>query len=376
MSSSNLKPNDRLLRLENALAFAESQVKSLIETHPDFFPIYTAKGRWKHSGEAWTNWCEGFLPGILWILHQLTAKPYWRDKAEHYSRLLEHRKTDRKVHDLGFVFMSSYGRGYNLTHDPELREILIEAGRTLALRFQEKGQYLCSFVAPESLFIDIMMNVGIIFWAAEKTQDARLKELASRHCRTTQRYLVHEDGSTVHEGLFDLVTGKFLRASTHQGWGPESCWSRGLCWALYGFETAYQFTHDASFLETSERCADYYIRHVPGNRIPYWDFNVPEGPDRLWDSSAAAIAASGLWNLSASTPSKEKARVYRDIAFEIMDTLASTDFLGEGHKGQEGILLHGLYHYHKKLGVDESVMWGEYFFMEALQKTLNALRGS
>jgi len=43
MSSSNLKPNDRLLRLENALAFAESQVKSLIETHPEFFPIYRAK---------------------------------------------------------------------------------------------------------------------------------------------------------------------------------------------------------------------------------------------------------------------------------------------------------------------------------------------
>ena len=78
------------LQLENALAFAAFQVKSLIETHPDFFPIYTVAGKWKHSGEAWTNWCEGFLPGILWILYQLTAKRYWR-----YARAWLHREVGK-----------------------------------------------------------------------------------------------------------------------------------------------------------------------------------------------------------------------------------------------------------------------------------------
>jgi len=366
--------DDLQVRLESALRFAEQQVRHLIENHPDFYPMYTDKGRWKHGGEAWTNWCEGFLPGILWILHQLTGRRYWRDQAEHYSLLLEHRKSDRNVHDLGFTFMSSYGRWYDLTHRPDLRDVLIEAGQTLALRFQQEGKYLCSFVAPESLFIDIMMNVGIIFWAAEKTGNTELHDLATIHCETTQRYLVHEDGSTVHEGLFDPKTGKFVRESTHQGYSPGSCWSRGLCWALYGFGTAYQFTRNGPFLETAERCADYYLQHAPSNRVPYWDFQVPEGPDRLWDSSAGAIAASGFWNLSALTHSAAKAQLYRESAFEIMRTLISEDFLAEGRKGQEGILLHGVYHSHKKLGVDESVMWGEYFFMEAMQKTLNALR--
>ena len=362
------------VRLENALSFAEEQVRQLIETYPDFYPMYTDKGRWKHNGEAWTNWCEGFLPGMLWILHQLTGRRYWRDKAEHYSLLLEHRKSDRKVHDLGFTFTSSYGRWYHLTHRPDLREVLIEAGETLALRFQQKGKYLCSFVAPESLFVDIMMNVGIIFWAAEKTGNAALHDLAATHCETTQKYLVHEDGSTVHEGLFNPDTGAFLKESTHQGYRPDSCWSRGLCWALYGFGTAYQFTRNRSFLKTAERCADYYLQHVPSNRVPYWDFQVPEGPARIWDSSAGAIAASGLWNLSALTLSSTKAQLYCESAFQIINTLASGDFLAQGKGDQQGVLLHGVYHFHKKLGVDESVMWGEYFFMEALQKTLNALR--
>ncbi len=32
--------------------------------------------------------------------------------------------------------------------------------------------------------------------------------------------------------------------------------------------------------------------------------------------------------------------------------------------------MHGVYHFHKKLGVDESVMWGDYFFLEAVAKAL------
>jgi len=374
ISPASINHRDLKIGLENALAFAEEQFKALVETYPDFFPMYTMAGHWNHGGETWTNWCEGFLPGTLWLLHNLTGRRYWREKAEHYSTLLQHRKSDRKVHDLGFVFMSSYGRWYELTHEPELREILIEAGQTLALRFQQKGQYLCSFVAPESLFIDIMMNVGIIFWAAEKTDNSDLRDLAIAHCQTTQRYLVHDDGSTVHEGLFDPGTGEFLRESTHQGYAAGSCWSRGLSWALYGFGTAYQFTRIGSFLETAERCADYYIRHVPSNHVPYWDFEVPQGPAQLWDSSAGAIAASGLWNLSALTHSKSKVQLYRETASRIMNTLVSEDFLAQGRKGQQGVLLHGVYHFHKKLGVDESLMWGEYFFMEALQKLLTALR--
>ncbi len=367
-------PQSQLTRLENALDFAQFQVRKLIEEQPNFFPIYTVNGKWRHAGETWTNWCEGFLPGILWILHQLTGDRYWRNKAEHYSRLLESRKNDRNVHDLGFVFNPSYGRWYDLSHDPQLRETLIQAGRTLALRFQPKGQYLCSFLGADSLFIDIMMNVGIILWTAKMTQDDNLWEIATRHCQTSQRYLVHSDGSTVHEAIFDLSDGTVVRESTQQGYGASTCWSRGLCWALYGFGTAYDFTQDPSFLETAERCADYYLRSVPENRVPYWDFHVPRGPECLWDSSAAAIAASGLWNLSALTLSLEKAHAYRKASFEILGALSSPLFLAQTEEGQEGILLHGVYHFHKQLGVDESVMWGEYFFMEALQKALGALR--
>ena len=52
------------------MEFAQGRLRALIEKHPDFYPMYTMQGRWKHSGEAWTHWCDGFLPGMLWIVYE------------------------------------------------------------------------------------------------------------------------------------------------------------------------------------------------------------------------------------------------------------------------------------------------------------------
>ena len=239
---------DNLLsKCERTVDFAAVQLRNLLEAHPDYFPMYTQNGKWMHGGEAWTNWCEGFLGGQLWLIYQATGDEYFREKAEHYSRLLEHRKTDLNVHDLGFLFLSTWKRWYDLTGEEEKNAVVIEAGQTLAKRFKEKGDYLRSFVSDESLFIDIMMNVPIIFYAAQETDDEELWETAYRHCLTTRRYLVRGDGSTSHEGIFDLETGEFLRQTTHQGWRDDSSWARGLGWSLYGFGTVYGLTGDARF---------------------------------------------------------------------------------------------------------------------------------
>jgi unsaturated chondroitin disaccharide hydrolase len=354
-------------KIDRTFEFAGKQLRHLIETYPDYFPMYTVNGKWKHSGEAWTNWCEGFLGGQLWLMFKRTGDPYWRAKAEHYSRLLEPRKNDRDVHDLGFLFWSTYKRWYDLTGDPTIRAVVVQAGKTMGLRFKEKGQYLRSFVSDESLFIDIMMNVGIIFYAAFETRDENLWHIVNQHCLTTRKYLVRGDGSTAHEGIFDTNTGEFLRQTTHQGYRNDSSWARGLTWALYGFGTAFQFTRDARFLQTAEACANFYIEHTPAHGVPPNDWDEPN-PQFPYESSAAAIAASGLWNLADLTGDVARGRLYRDYALEILDTLTEPEFCALETPGWEGILKHGMYHQRKGLGVDESVMWGDYFFLEALSK--------
>ncbi|MCO6456915.1 MAG: glycoside hydrolase family 88 protein [Pirellulaceae bacterium] len=369
-----MNPTDRLDRYTAALRFAERQVARLIEKHPDFFPIYTVQGRWHHAGQLWTDWTGGFLAGMMWQFHRRTGDACWRERAEHYSRLLEHRQHDRNVHDLGFIFLNTYRPWYQLTGDPRLHAVLIQAGRTLAMRFQERGQYLCSFIGPESLFIDIMMNVPLILYAANETGDEELRRVAVAHCRTTRERIVRPDGSTAHEGIFDTGTGEFLRESTHQGLSAHSAWARGLAWSLYGYSQVYELSGLEEFREVAERNAGYWLSHLPEDGVPYWDFDAdltqppPYGAQK--ESSAGAIAASGLLHLAQQTPSPEQAEVYRGAALRTLDALVSPDYLADSTPDWEGILKHGVYHTEKQLGVDESVMWGEFFLVEALTRAV------
>jgi unsaturated chondroitin disaccharide hydrolase len=377
------EPNfqDLQAKLRNAFNFAQKQVLHLTTMYPDFFPMYTKAGKWRHEGESWTNWCEGFLGGMMWIFYKRTREDQWSQRAEHYSRLIEERQHDRTVHDLGFLFWSTWKRWYDLTGDEALNQAVINAGKTMGLRFKEKGQYMRSFVAEDSLFIDIMMNVGIVFYAAQQSGDADLLRKAHQHCGTTRRYLVRGDGSTAHEGIFDLESGEFLRQSTHQGWRGDSAWARGQCWAFYGFSTAYRLTGERRYLSTARMCADFYVDHTSfeaaapfGPGVPPNDWDDPaysiEGSAPP-ESSAAAIAASGLLDLSQTVQDPVYARRYRQAALIILDTLTGTEYLADQTPGWEGILKRGCYHLIKGLGVDESVMWGDYFFVEALDKALD-----
>ncbi len=371
-----VQDTDRNL-LEEALRFAQQQVRHVIEQHPDFYPMYTRDGRWKHDGETWADWCTGFFPGMMWIFRRRADEGspearFWQEQAIRYTQPIEQRKSDKQSQDLGFLFFSTYYRWYRLTGDPKLKEILVEAGRTLAGRYREAGQYLSSFVSDDSLFIDLMMNVGLVFFAANETGDKRLREIAFRHCLTTRRTLVRGDGSTAHEGIFDIETGEFIRQSTQQGCRGDSCWSRGLAWAIYGFATCYEYSRDTRLLATAEACADYFLRHTNADGIPPWDFLAPASRRNLLDTSAAAIAASALFRLGRLLTDPVKGHFYSSSALMILRMLCEKH-LGKKDKKWEGILKGGVYHVHKELGVDESVIWGEYFFVEALDQALRQL---
>ena len=53
-------------------------------------------------------------------------------------------------------------------------------------------------------------------------------------------------------------------------------------------------------LDTARRVADWFTARLPADGVPRWDFSAPAGAPR--DSSAAAIAASGLLELARLEP--------------------------------------------------------------------------
>jgi unsaturated chondroitin disaccharide hydrolase len=357
-----------------ALETAAGKVLRLATNYPDYFPLYTDHGRWKHGKEAWTNWCEGFLGGQMWLFYELELGDEWKARAEHYSKLVEERQYDDEVHDLGFVLCPTWKKWWELTGDDTCRQVIIQGGRTMATRFNSRGQFLRSFLAPDSIFIDIMMNVGIIAVAGLETGDQGLVDIAEQHCGTTRKYLIRGDGSTSHEGIFDLDTGEFLRQTTQQGWRNDSSWARGLAWSLYGFTSMYALTGNPHWLSTAQLNADYWLEHTgPSIRgaadpVPPNDFDEPN-PVRRWESSAAACAAGGLIMLASLVADDDQARRYHNHAEVTISRLCESEFVAH-EDDWEGILKHGSYHETKHLGVDESVMWGEYFFVETLARVV------
>lgn len=371
------RPEAVRARLQAAFDFAQSQVKNLLAKYPaDYYPMYTVGGKFGLDQKRWTHWCDGFYPGMMFIFAAAAGDSAWLDRAVAYSKPLEDRQYDRSVHDLGFLFLSTYLRWRDLGGpEKQIDDVLNQAGRTMAMRFMPHGQYLRSFVEPASLFIDIMMNVGVVIRAAQKLGDESLDAIARQHCLTTRRTLVRGDGSTAHEALFDLETGECLQQSTHQGYRGDSCWSRGLAWSLYGFTRSYRQTGRSEYLQAAELNAQYYLANTPADGVTPWDYDAPaSGPlaRAQVDTSAAAITASGLLDLAGLEPDAVRAGAYRQFALTSLGNLVER-YLGDKTPGFEGILNGGVYHIHKNLGIHEAVLFGEYFFVEALHKALIAL---
>src|SRR5262249_58824484 len=102
----------------------------------------------------------------------------------------------------------------------------------------------------------------------------------------------------------------------------------------------------------------------------------PAPPDRARPPPAPGAPpparAGGPPPRPAAPPARP--RRYRNAALTILDTLCTDRYLAWNTPGWEGVLMHGVYHFHKNLGVDESVMWGEFFFLEAIAKVLGIRR--
>lgn len=368
--------------LREALDYCFTKLET-VRALPDF-PHATRGGVWQTTSPdevgflpAHGSWTVGFTPGMLWLAHRATGQADFADEALARCRRFLHRKDDDSTHDLGFVFYPSYVQGYGITGELWLRDGGIQAARSLARRYNPSGRYLRAWGplgSPEragETTIDAMMNLALLYWAAEEAGDPSLAAAATAHAERSAETLVRPDGSTYHVFEFDPGTGQPLRGSTHQGYADESTWPRGQAWGVYGFARSAPQARRSDFLRVAERLADYFLRRLPADRVPPWDFDDPD-PAAPRDSSAGAIAASGLLELAANEDDRTAAERYRDAAVDLLLGLwehASS----RGRPEQQGILLHGTWHKAADFAVDESLMFGEYYFMEALAKALGTV---
>jgi len=330
-----------------------------------------ATGNWEQRPP--NLWTSGFFAGTLWYMYQRDRSPAWRALAERWTTGLEPNKTITTTHDLGFMLFDSFGHGYLLTGDAHYRDVVMDACRSLATRFDAKVGAIKSWNTlggPDArtawqypVIIDNLMNLEMLFWAGSHGGDTAWLRLAERHALTSVRVHVRADGSTAHVALFDPATGTFQRTVTWQGFADSSAWARGQAWAIHGLATAYGRTKRPALLAAAQRVADWYVAHLPTDAVPYWDFRHPAIPNTERDASAAAIAASGLYDLARRSNAAAAAR-YRAAADRMIVSLASGYLAPQTPRG--AILAHSTGGRPQGSEVDVGLVYADYFFVEAL----------
>ncbi len=327
-----------------------------------------------YTEAAWShgNWFCGFWVGLLFTAHLHSGEPIYRQLAEERLRMVAARATDGNTHDIGFIFYSSAKVALHVTGDEAHRALALEAAGRLRARTirTELGAYISAWGPLDdvrgrrSAAIDTMANIPLLYWATEETGDDSFRLVAEAHALSTQRAFIRPDQSTFHAVEFALPAGARARGFTFQGYADDSCWSRGQSWAIYGFVASYAATGARAHLEQAERLAEYWRRRTGDDPVPYWDFDDPAIPDAPRDSAAAAITASALLDLAALHPDPAAGARWRAVAEATLDALCRHYLARE--PGHRGLLRHGCYSRPHNIGADAAVLFGDFYFAEAL----------
>ena len=276
-----------------------------------------------------------------------------------------------RSHDLGFMLYCSYGNGYRLTKNPVYKTLLLSAADSLATLYNPTVGTILSWPSkrknnnwPHHTIIDNMMNLELLFWAAKNGGDKNLYNIAVKHAETTMKHHIRTDNTTYHVVFYNDKNGDFIKGKTHQGYADDSLWARGQAWGIYGFTMCYRETGKVEFMETAIKLADAYIKNLPNDLIPYWDFNDPSIPNIPRDASAAAVVASALLELSCLNTDALISEKYKGIAIKMLQSLSSDMYLSKDKNN--AFLLHSTGNKPKNKEVDVSIIYADYYFIEAL----------
>ena len=320
------------------------------------------------------EWTSGFWPGLLW-------EAYRRSKNE---KLLEiARGCGDKIHsmnesdffhlhhDVGFMWHLSSVRDYEITGDKNAANRAVLAANLLAGRYNPAGKFIRAWgTAPECssttgwAIIDCSMNLSLLYWASEYTGDMRYANIATNHADTVVEHFIRPDGSSRHICSFDQVTGEFLTAVGGQGNDPDSAWSRGNAWAIYGMALTYRHTGDVKYLDAAKRVAHYFIANLPDDYVCHWDFRVERNVDTPRDTSAAAIAACGFLEIARHVPECEKF-VYRNAAEKVLTSLYK-NYSNFDDENCQSILNGATGHCPANYNVNVGIIYGDYYFARAI----------
>lgn len=320
------------------------------------------------------DWTNGFWTGMLWLAYEYTGDDKYKKVAQIHTENFEERYNNDFVlnhHDLGFLYSLSAVADYRITGSEKARELGLKAANKLKGRYQEKGKFIQAWgnLGDESeyrLIIDCFLNLPLLYWAYEETEDQSYLNVANNHFNTAINNVIRKDSSTYHTYYFDKETGEPTKGVTHQGFKNDSCWARGQAWAILGMPLNYRYNKNENSKEVFEAVTNYYLNRLPEDLIPYWDLIFTEKDGESRDSSSAVITACGIFERNKFDEDYNNKDIYNKAAHEMLRNLINN--YTTVNEDSDGILMHGVYSWQHNKGIDECNLLGDYFFMEALMR--------
>lgn len=363
---------------------AANRALARLEKHLEKFGDSHFRSSYKRSNEyaavEGIDWRTGMGTGMYWLAYQFSGNEKFRDVAlKHGEDYIELVKDESKLndHDTGFKFSPSLVAQYKVTGDERAKEASVKAADIMLDHYCFDNHFIIRVgkggrdVNPLEYrtLVDSMMNIPLFFWATEVTGDKKYFDAAVAHYRTTEKYLIREDGSSFHHYQFDPATRNPLYGVTLQGHSNDSCWTRGHSWLVYGFPIAYSYTKNEETIRIGKSVTNYFLNNLPKDFIPYWDFDFTDGSIEPRDASAAAIAVCGLLEMIKYLPDGEEKTIYKNAAYTILNSIIEKcEMTEDKYDGLMGFCTgskpHGTH-------VSTIVTYGDFFYLEALMRVLN-----
>ncbi len=353
--------------IERIRSRVEQTARSGHPGFPHFADPDTKAWTWSPAGD----WTGGYFNAMLWI-GAANGPGADRDRWLEWARAFTHRLEPRLRSDSSsraLLFYYGAALGSILCGDRTARDLAIEAAREIAAMYNPRAGVIplgsafeeVSDVGAAEAEIDMVQAVALLMWACRESGDTSLREIAVSHARRHIEFCLRPDGSICQSASFDPSSGAMIRRYTHKGISDNSTWARAQAWAMLGWALAAHWCEDLSFLEPAGLAADWWIAHVPSDRIAFWDFDDPAIPNTNRDTSATAIAAASLLKLATLTRDQRRRQKWRDAAE------ATVRALIDGHLGPEGGLWNGCFNKRIGLATRHELIWGTYYLFEALQ---------
>ena len=356
--------------------FFASQARATLQQlggNANAYPTSGVAGRYGWLTSNASGWTAGYFPGTLLQLYNLTGAADLLAVGRALTYGLAAERFDAGTDNAGYSMLPSFGRLWRDMGDATARAYLVSAAHSLSARFSPAVGCVRSWNGPNfQVIVDELMNLELLWWAAADTGNATFAAIAHSHARRmlADAFQPANPGCAWHLLTYNQSSGALLnRSSPPQGLGINTVWARGQAWSLNGLTIAYRYTREPVYLAQAQAAADCFVRLLTGccggagyHWAPTWDFFATDAPHNRVDTSAMAIAAEGLAELSWYTAGA-RGGAYRAFAQRLMDAAQQHYLFSPGEN--DAVLRNGTTTY-PDTGV--SIVYGDYYLLQAKVK--------